>query len=118
MSYATYGLMLVLESKKEKGGISMLPVKMDEFKNIQDLEEKISTAKNIKKLVVWGIQYNDKEYNFEIDETKPLDYYNQENKTIQYILAKELDSDYGIAKFLGIYLYTQNWIRFKNILQL
>ena len=81
----------------------MIPVQMEEFKNIQELEEKISEDKNIKKIIVWGIQYDDKQYNFEIDETKPLEYYNEENKTIQYILAKESDSDYGIAKFLGIY---------------
>ena len=91
--------MVVLENKK--GAISMYRVQKELSKTIREIKEDTSKESKINKLTVWGIQYDDKQYNLEINESKTLQYYTQETRTIQYIFAKESEVDYNICRVLG-----------------
>ena len=94
------GLTVVLETKKE--GTSMHKFDKDLNKTIGQIKEELSKKTEAKHLTVWGIQYQNKEYNLEINESKALEYYTSKNKNIQYIFAKESDDvDFNILKILG-----------------
>ena len=84
-------LVAFLEREQMKGGTAIIPIKVELSNTISEVKDSISTETgiNIDKLHLWGIQYDDKQYNLKINDKKRLEHYIKDDKKIHRILVKE-----------------------------
>ena len=84
-------LKIFLEREQRKERTIIIPIKIDLSNNISQVRDLISEKTGIEsnKLHVWGIQYDDKQYNLKINQKETLDHYRRDDKNIHGILVKE-----------------------------
>ena len=84
-------LKIFLEREKRNERTIIIPIKIDLSNNISQVRDLISEKTGIESntLHVWGIQYDDKQYNLKINQKETLDHYQRDDKNIHGILVKE-----------------------------